>query len=165
MTNSVGAKNIKPAKSLKTIFMFGTNNFQSLSSTQSNSDSSFSDAEFDVTIDDEHDTVLDTKETDISDAQLNDTYSILENVPLSQRKANNSIDQDENHLKAFTGSESFERERKEVLADISNKKSSKQKLLKAFTPNSQMKDRWEASVEGNSSFLFLVLISCSDCRS
>ena len=86
----------------------------------------------------------------IKTAEIDDSYSILENEPLSKRKSNYSFDQDENHLKSFNGAESFEKEMKEVLGDISNKKTYKQKekLLKAFTPTNQLKDRWMASVQG-----------------
>ena len=117
--------------------------FQSLAN---HSDSSGSDGEFNVTLDDDHDTVVDTIKT----AEIDDSYSILENEPLSKRKSNYSFDQDENHLKSFNGAESFEKEKKEVLGDISNKKTYKQKekLLKAFTPTNQLKDMWMASVQG-----------------
>ena len=64
----------------------------------------------------------------------------MENEPISKRKANNSFDQEENHLKSFIGAKSFEKEKKEVLGDISNKKTYKlkEKLLKAFTSTNQL---------------------------
>ena len=149
MTNSIHENSVIKSdnKAVNSKIIFGTNMFQSFAS---NSDSSFSDGEFNVTMDDDQNTILKPIKTEVIE-EHNDSYNLLENVPLSKRKANHCFDQDENHLKTFNGAESFEKEKKEVLGDISNKKSYKQKekLLKAFTPTIQLRDRWHASVQGN----------------
>ena len=134
------------SETMYTKITFGSNLFKSYN--MSSSESSFSDGEFVVTLDD---STVNQKLSYNSYTSFQSNFSNwLEYSDEDLKSDKCSFIQDENHLKPFAGAESLEKEKSAVLGDISNKASlrNERKMLKAYTPPPHQKDRWQASVQG-----------------